>query len=213
MGNEYSPVLGRAWIRHLKIKLEDLDKNPSDTSNVFSVQADMPTVDKLKNRFPTVFKQSVGKVPGVKCSLTLRDGSKPVFLKARPVPYSLHNKVEAELQVLEEDGVISKIKKCDWGSPIVIVPKAEGKIRIIADYKQTVNPQLLDAHYPIPRQEEVIDKFQNSRYYCKLDIYGGYPSIPVDDESSLIQAITTHLGVFKVHRLGQGLKTAPSHFH
>lgn len=37
--------------------------------------------------------------------------------------------------------------------------------------------------------------------------------IPVDEKNSTIQAISTHIGAFRVSRLAQGMKTTPSIFH
>ena len=51
--------------------------------------------------------------------------------------------MEAELNKLEENGVIVKVDHSDWASPIVVVPKADGSVRICGDYKETIN-QVVD---------------------------------------------------------------------
>ena len=51
--------------------------------------------------------------------LQVREDAQPIFLKARPVPYALKEKVEQELQRLEDEG----IHKVDWAAPVVLVPK------------------------------------------------------------------------------------------
>ena len=43
----------------------------------------------------------------------------------------------------------------DWAAPIVIVKKKDGGIRICADFKMTVNPQLRPKTYPLPTLDEV----------------------------------------------------------
>jgi len=54
----------------------------------------------------------------------------------------LKSKVETELNRLEKDGIISKVKYSMWGIPIVPIIKPSGEIRICGDYKVTINPFL-----------------------------------------------------------------------
>ena len=51
---------------------------------------------------------------------------------------TMRPKVEKELEKLERDGIISKIKMSDWASPIVPVMKKDGSVRICDDFKVTV---------------------------------------------------------------------------
>ncbi|KMQ85649.1 hypothetical protein RF55_15667 [Lasius niger] len=68
-------------------------------------------------------------------SLQLRENGKPVFHKEREVPYALREKVEKELGNLEAAGIISKVALSDWGSPLVVISKADGGVRLCVDYK------------------------------------------------------------------------------
>ena len=40
----------------------------------------------------------------IKAKMILKEGAQPVFLKARPIPYSLREKVEKEFDRLQKDG-------------------------------------------------------------------------------------------------------------
>ncbi len=208
----HSAIVGRVWIRHLKISLHDLEAEGKNLmSDVFHIEP--ICLDELVRRFPIAFEQSVGVIPGWKGSLSLRQNSRPVFFKPREIPYAIRSGVEAELEELVKDNIITFVEKSDWGSPLVPVPKPNGKIRLCVDYKVAVNPQLTDAHYPIPRIDYLISQLRNSRYYCKLDLYKAYLHIEMDEESKKIQTISTHKGTFRVNRLSMGIKTAPSEFH
>ena len=57
--------------------------------------------------------------------IQVREGAQPPFLKARPVPYALKEKVEQELQRLEDEGIIYKVSQSDWAAPVVLVPKKD----------------------------------------------------------------------------------------
>ena len=76
---------------------------------------------------------------GIKAHIWIGDGASPIYFKSRPVPYALREAVEAELNKLEENGVIIKVEQSDWASPVVVVPKADGSVRLCGDYKVTIN--------------------------------------------------------------------------
>jgi hypothetical protein len=95
-----------------------------------------------------MFEETIGSIPGVKVSLRLRDKAKPILHKEREVPYALHDKVNKELDMLESEGIMSKVATSDWGSPLVI-PKPDGNVRLCVDYIIGVNEQLINANYPI----------------------------------------------------------------
>ncbi len=209
---EYDTLLGRNWIRHLKIDLQEIDSKKKNTSNDLRVQS-ISNNDDIISSYPEIFVQKVGCIPGVKVSLQLRENSKPVFHKERDVPYALRNKVNKELDALEAQGIISKIATSDWGSPLVIVPKPDGNIRLCVDYKIGVNERLVNANYPIRRIDDILNSLKNSKYFCCLDLYKAYLHIQVDEESSIIQTLSTHRGTYRMNRLSFGIKTAPSEFN
>lgn len=90
--------------------------------------------------------------------------------------------------------------------------KPDGNVRICADYKITVNSQLQNNSYPIPRIEEIFNKLSEGKYFTTLDIHKAYLRVGIDDESAKIQAIYTHAGTYKVNRLNFGIKTAPNYW-
>lgn len=207
----HAAIVGRVWIRHLKISLPELDTKDNLQAEIFSVEP-LP-LQAFVDKFPLIFEQSVGIIPGLKGSLSLRANSKPVYIKARDVPYAVMSGVEDEINELVKNQIFTFVEKSDWGSPLVPVPKPNGKIRLCVDYKVAVNPQLTGAHYPIPRIDYIISQFRGSKFYCKLDLYQAYFHIEMDEESRKIQTVSTHKGTFLVNRLSMGIKTAPSEFH
>ena len=209
--SNHSAILGRVWIRHLNMSLQELENTEDITQDLFVVEP--ISVNELVRRFSSTFEQTVGKIPNIKGSHTLRPNSRPVFCKPREIPYAIRDGVEEELNDLVKDGILSFVEKSDWGLPLVPVPKPNGKIRLCVDYKVTVNPLLTEAHYPIPRVKHIISQLRGARVYCKLDLYKAYLHIEMDEESRKIQTISTHKGTYLVNRLSMGIKTAPSEFH
>ena len=81
----------------------------------------------------------------------------PRFCRARPVPYALRDKVEAELERLQKEGIIQPVQFADWAASIVPVVKADKKsLRICGDLKLTVNQASKLERYPIPKIEDFI---------------------------------------------------------
>ena len=106
--------------------------------------------------------------------LYLREGATPVFLKARPVPYSLRKNVELELEKLVKEGVLTPVSWSEWATPIVVVPKADGSLCICGDFKSTVNPHLKVDQYPPPRIEDILANLGGGNTFSKVDLHLAY---------------------------------------
>lgn len=76
-----------------------------------------------------------------------------------------------------------------------------------------INERIADVHYPIRKIDEIFHSLRGSKFFCKFDLFKAYLHVPVDDQSSIIQTITTHRGTFKMNRLSFGIKTAPAEFN
>ena len=73
---------------------------------------------RLNERYAEIFKPELGTVKGVTAKLHLKDNVKPVFQKARLVPYALRPAVEKELKKMEDEGIIEQVEvrgKVSWG--------------------------------------------------------------------------------------------------
>ena len=74
----------------------------------------------------------------------------------------------AELDQLEKNGVIEKVSQSDWATPIVVVRKPGGKIRICNNFKVTVNPLLKNDVYPLPLPEELVHRLNGGTQFTKI---------------------------------------------
>ncbi|XP_063392275.1 uncharacterized protein LOC134677778 [Cydia fagiglandana] len=69
--------------------------------------------------FKEVFEDGLGRFTGGKVGFALREGARPVFLRARPLPYALREPVERALDQLVRDGIITPVPTSDWATPVV----------------------------------------------------------------------------------------------
>ena len=63
------------------------------------------TLQDVLDRYSEVFRDELGTVRGTAAKIQLEPGTQPVFQKARPVPFALRKKVEAELERLKQLGI------------------------------------------------------------------------------------------------------------
>ncbi|PIO74466.1 hypothetical protein TELCIR_03527 [Teladorsagia circumcincta] len=84
----------------------------------------------LKKKFATVFTPGLGHCTKSKAKLVLKPDAKPVFQKARPVPYAAVQKISTEIDRLVSTQVLTSIDHSEWAAPIVAVQKKNGSIRL-----------------------------------------------------------------------------------
>lgn len=140
----------------------------------------------------------------------MNSDAKPVFLKARTVPYSLRTKVEQELEKLQNDGIIEPISHSNWATPIVPAIKKNGNVRLCGDYKVTVNPVMCVDQYPLPKIEDIFATLAGGKKFSKLDLTQAYHHMELDEATQNLLVINTHKGLFKYKRLPYGIASAPA---
>jgi len=98
-----------------------------------------------------------------------------------------------------------------WASPIVIVPKPDGSIRLCVDYRR-VNSLTVPDPFPLPRVEVLVDKLGRANYLTKVDMTREYWQVPLDDTSIPVSTIVTPTGHFQWRYMPFGLRNAPATF-
>ena len=80
----------------------------------------------LISKYPSAFDDRLGTKKTFSTKLDVKPGSKPKFLKIRPVPFALRENIEQELQRLEDASIINKVSYSSWAAPIIAVQKKGG---------------------------------------------------------------------------------------
>ena len=158
--------------------------------------------------YPTVFK-GLGKLKDFQLKIAIDDYVEPVAQKARRVPFGQREKLEKKIMEMEDLGVVEKVQgPTPWVSPVVIVPKPSGDIRLCVDMRQA-NSAVIRERHPIPTVEEILQDFNASTVFSKLDLKWGFHQIELKEESRVITTFATHMGLYRYTRLMFGISSAP----
>ena len=85
-------------------------------------------LNQVLNTHSQVFEEGLGTLNNVKVNLAVDPSVPSKFHKARSILFALKEKVELELQRLEELGIISPVTHSEWAAPIVPVMKQNGDV-------------------------------------------------------------------------------------
>ena len=193
-------LLGRNWLQHIILNWKQIKT------------VEVPELSGLLDEYEDIFKDSLGAIEHHEARIQVQENASPVFCKARPVPYSLRETVGQELDRLQDLGIIERVEHSEWASPIVVVPKPNGKIRLCVDFKVSVNKVLDVAQYPLPRPEDLFTSLSGGKQFTKLDLSQAYLQLRVNKGSKHYLTINTHKGLYRFTRLPFGIASAPAIF-
>lgn len=155
---------------------------------------------KIKDTTAQIVDQNNDLFDGLGClpaehKISIDPAVTPVVSPCRKIPFALHEKLQDELKRMENMGVICKeTEHTDWVSPIVIVPKKGGKIRVCLD-------------------PEIHAKFKDAHYFSYLDARTGFWQLKLDQNSSELTCFNTPFGRYRFLRLPFGITSAPEIYH
>ena len=111
---------------------------------------------------------------------------------------------------MEKDGIIEP-STSEWASPIVLVPKKDGSLRMCVDYRRLSSVSEADA-YPTPRIDDLIDRLGDARYISTLDLTRGHWQVPVAPQARSRTAFMTPFGLYQFTVMPFGFHGAPATF-
>jgi hypothetical protein len=112
-------------------------------------------------------------------------------------------------QLLEAN--IIRPSRSPWASPITVVSKKDGGMRMCGDYRRLNEATVRDS-YPLSRIDDLLDTLEGVQWISTLDAYSGYFQIELREEDKPKTAIISKFGLYEYNRLPFGLCNTPATF-
>ena len=172
----------------------------------------VPALTDVKREFPGLFA-GLGKLKKT-YKISMKEDAVPFAVTApRRIPLPMQEKVKAELKRLEEQDVIRPVTTpTDWCAPIVVVPKANEKVRICVDLTR-LNDSVRRENFPLPTTDKLLAQLSGSTIFSKLDCNSGFHQLPLAEESQELTTFITPFGRYCYKRLPFGINSSPEVFH
>ena len=154
----------------------------------------------LLQNYPELF-EGIGKLKNAEVTLHIDESVPPVAQATRRISFHMRKAVAKELINLEEQGIIEKVEgPTPWVSPLVIIPKKNGEVRLCIDTRRA-NKAINCERHSSPTVDDLIYNLNEATIFTKLDLRQGYHQVPLSPESRYITTFTTHKGNASVYSI------------
>lgn len=201
-----SAILGMDLLRTLDMHITVAEQLCCQVSSLGS-----PCGPNFLSDFTCLFNGDIGRAKGFEHEVRLRESVVPVQQKLRRLPLAVRDKVSTELKKQEQQYIIERIDTSECVSPIVVVRKRNGDIRMCIDLRKPNETNVVDGH-PWPHVDELFHNLAGATYFSRLDMSAAYHQLPLSEESRNITAVVTHGGLYRYKRVCFGLFLAPAAF-
>jgi hypothetical protein len=103
--------------------------------------------------------------------------------------------IKQDIDKLLAIGFIQFVDEATWLSPIVVVPKKNGKLKICIDFKK-LNVAIKKDPYPLPFIDEMLNTVARYEAHFFLDGYSRYHQISIAPKDRYKIAFVIDLGAF-----------------
>ena len=180
-----------------------------DTTTVMDGNKKSPEV--LQEEFKSLFG-GVGKVPNKVVKLHI---DPDVITRQQPhrrIPFHVREDVEKELQRLARLDIIEKVDgPTPWISPIVVVPKKSGEVRICVDMPDA-NKAIKREKHLVQTIDDLIVDLNGSTHFTSLDFSSRYHQLELSPKSRYVTTFNTHVNLRRCKRLPFGVNAASETF-
>lgn len=168
-------------------------------------------VNELKRLIEEKYVDKIGnkRLDSYAMKIKLLD-DKPVYSNPRRLSFREKQEVQKPLdELLQGD----RIRPSDspYASPIVLVRKKNGQLRMCVDYR-ALNKLTVRDRFPLPIIEDCLEYLSNKTYYSTLDLKDGFHQVPMHEESIPLTSFVTPMGQFEYTVMPFGLANAPPVF-
>ena len=125
-------------------------------------------MQQLLESYPDVFTTEPGWTGMIEHDIRLTD-ERPCYQPPYKIPEALRDDVEAELMTLLDNGIIQYEDYTNWNSPLIIVRKRGGGIRLVNNFI-SLNKKTVDEQYPMNDPNELLSRVAGGKYLTRVDL-------------------------------------------
>ena len=118
--------------------------------------------------------------------------------------------IKKQIKELLDKGYI-RPSSSPWGSPVLLVEKKDGSLRMVVDYRG-LNEVTIKNKYPPPMINNLFDRLQGAKVFSKIDLRSGYRQLKIREQDIPKTAFTTRYGLYEYTVMSFGLTNAPAYF-
>jgi len=106
---------------------------------------------------------------------------------------------------------ILRHSRSPYSNPVVIVPKPDGRFRLVSDLRELNKITKPDA-YPLPLIADLFLKVSKGKVFALIDLKDGFYQIQLTPNASEMCSIVLPFGLYEFTRLVMGWTNAPAEF-
>ena len=187
------------------ILVEDLSLSESSPT---TTEQPPTIISSLIDQYSEIFN-GIGSTNLIEHSIELKSDT-VVNIKPYPIPHAYRDEVRSMIQDMLTQDIIEE--SCsEWSSPLVVVKKKEGSIRLAVDFRKLNSISKQDA-FPTPSINEIINGLNNAKIFSKLDFKSGYYQVPLRASDRPKTAFKIDNKLYQFKRMPFGLCTAMQTF-
>ena len=187
----------------------DLQEVVKQAKHINSQQQSM-LYDLLK-KYEEIFDGELSEWDTEAVDFEFKEEAKPHSQRHFPVPHIHKETFRKELLRLVEIGVLEEVQSSEWGSPTFIIPKKDGKVRFISDFRK-LNSRIKREQFPLPNIKDTLMELEGLQFGTILDLNMGYYHIELCPDSRKLCTIVFPFGKYEYLRLLMGLCNSPDIF-
>ena len=163
-------------------------------------------IKELMATYADLFTADQGTTHLAQHTITLTDPT-PSYQPSYPIPLALREQVRCELEDMQRRGIIVYDPHAQWNSPLVIVRKPDGKLRLCNNFVE-LNRRSQTEPYTMTNSSELLNKIAGAKFISRVDLKSAFHQIPLDPLSQPFTSFHTPYGVYKYLKMPFGLKNA-----
>ena len=154
---------------NLKLEQQSIDNNFSIKLEEFILTMVKDISAKTMAEIMTKNKDSEDAITHI---ITIKPNSEPIKQKTRGIPQAFRDEFKKTLMEMKEAGMIVD-SKSPWCSPVRLVKKPDGSIRVCVDFRKVNNVTVKDS-FPIPKIEDIFSHLDKAIIFSTIDMTSGY---------------------------------------